>query len=582
MNTLIDNFEIIIDSPNGIEKARQLVLQLAVQGKLTEQWRKENQDVEPASELLKKIKAEKEKLIKEGRIKKKKELEPVTDQEKPFNLTNGWKWERLAHLVSILGDGIHGTPTYDDYGDYYFVNGNNLSNGKIVIKDKTRKVNCSQFEKYKKPLNNRTVLVSINGTLGNVAFYKNEQIILGKSACYFNLFEGIEKEYIKCLIDSPYYLEYANSMATGTTIKNVSLRAMREFPVPVPNTIEQKRIVEKVDSLMSFLDEIEEKRNRREEKRIQLNTSSLDKLVNSKDGKEFKLNWNRITDNFDKLYSVTENVDKLKQTILQLAVQGKLTEQWRKENPKVEPANELLKKIKVEKEKLIKEGKIKKEPARRGGKDLPPIKDEEKPFELPESWEWVRLYSITNIIAGFGFSSHDFSKVNGVRTIKITNVGVQKLVESEDFLPSNFSKEYSDYLVQADDLVIALTRPYIHDGLKICRVTDSYDNALLNQRVGAIKRISKFGLDYLYLYLTSSIVLNKYKARFQNTGLQPNLRMNDLYELEFPLPPMDEQKEIVKRVNELMMICDTLEQQIETKQQKQEKLVEAVVSKLAS
>jgi len=377
MEILFNNLDKLIDAPNGIEKARELILQLAVQGKLTEQDPKD----EPASELLKKIKKEKEKLIAEGKIKKQKELPPIKDDEKPFELPKGWEWVRLHNIVSLLGDGIHGTPEYDISGKYFFINGNNLSDGKIEIKSNTKTVSNSEYEKHKRNLNESTVLVSINGTIGNVAFYNNEKIILGKSACYFNLIPGVDKNYTKKVINTEYFLDYALSAATGTTIKNVSLRAMREFPFPLPPLNEQKRIVEKVNSLMALLDELEEKRERRNQKRIKLNNASLEKLLISKYDKELKTNWKRIEEYFSTLYSVPENVEKLKQAILQLAVQGKLV----KQDPNDEPASELLKKIKKEKEKLITEGKIKKQ------KELPPIKDEEKPFGLPEDWEWNRM-----------------------------------------------------------------------------------------------------------------------------------------------------------------------------------------------
>ena len=139
---------------------------------------------------------------------------------------------------------------------------------------------------------------------------------------------------------------------------------------------------------MALLDELEEKRERRNQKRIKLNNASLEKLLTSKDDKELKTNWKRIEENFSTLYSVQENVEKLKQAILQLAVQGKLV----KQDPNDEPASELLKKIKKEKEKLIAEGKIKKQ------NNLSKIKDEEKPFELPKGWEWVRLGEIITLI----------------------------------------------------------------------------------------------------------------------------------------------------------------------------------------
>ncbi|HLD55073.1 MAG TPA: restriction endonuclease subunit S [Candidatus Nanoarchaeia archaeon] len=236
-----------------LSSLRQSILSEAVQGKLVSQ----NKEDESAFELLKKIKKEKEKLIKEGKIKKGKELPAISDDEIPYELPKGWVWCRLGNLVSILGDGIHGTPNYTNNGECFFVNGNNLDNGKITIKENTKRVSEEECEKYKKKLNDRTILVSINGTLGNVAFYNNEKIMLGKSACYFNLLNDINKDYIKLIIETNYFLDYCFRNATGSTIKNVSLNSMRLFPIPLPPLPEQRQIVEKVDVLMSFCDELE-------------------------------------------------------------------------------------------------------------------------------------------------------------------------------------------------------------------------------------------------------------------------------------------------------------------------------------
>lgn len=160
-----------------------------------------------------------------------------------------WKEKKLSDITNILGDGLHGTPKYDKHGEYYFINGNNLEKGKITYRDNTKRASVLEYEKYKKNLNDRTILVSINGTLGNVAFYNNEKIILGKSACYFNLIEGIDKDFVKYIISSPYYLKYAHKEATGATIKNVSLKTMRDFIVPLPTLISQQNIVRKLDAL---------------------------------------------------------------------------------------------------------------------------------------------------------------------------------------------------------------------------------------------------------------------------------------------------------------------------------------------
>ena len=230
------------------EMMKKSILQEAVQGKLVPQ----DPNDETASLLLKKIAEEKKRLIKEGKIKKQKSLPEITENEIPFDIPESWEWVRLGNIVSILGDGIHGTPKYDDFGEFFFVNGNNLSNGKIEIKANTKRVNKSEFEKYKKALDDSSILVSINGTIGNVAFYNNEPVMLGKSACYFNLIERKLKPYMFWLIKTDYFMKYAFAKATGTTIKNVSLQAMNNFLVPLPSIDEQERIVGRVEELIPY------------------------------------------------------------------------------------------------------------------------------------------------------------------------------------------------------------------------------------------------------------------------------------------------------------------------------------------
>lgn len=153
-----------------------------------------------------------------------------------------WITTTLEECTDILGDGLHGTPKYTENGEYAFVNGNNLVDGEILIKKETKRVDYSQYEKYKKPLTNRTILVSINGTLGNVGVYGSEKIILGKSACYFNVKESVDKDFIYYIVSSPTFKQYLESNATGTTIKNISLKQMREYTFELPEIGEQKRI----------------------------------------------------------------------------------------------------------------------------------------------------------------------------------------------------------------------------------------------------------------------------------------------------------------------------------------------------
>ncbi|MFB2702344.1 restriction endonuclease subunit S [Aeromonas veronii] len=249
---LSTHFDTLFTTEASIDALKQSILQLAVMGKLVPQ----DPSDEPASALLDRIAAEKAQLVKEGKIKKQKPQSVLTEEEKAFELPNGWKWVRLQQLVTLLGDGLHGTPSYDENGDYFFVNGNNLDNGRITIKPDTKRVNKLEFEKYKKNLTDRTILVSINGSLGKVGFYAGEKIVLGKSACYFNLSGLLSKVYFKRVIESSYFTDYAFSKATGSTIKNLGLKAMNEFPIALPPIEEMKRIISRIEQLIALCDQL--------------------------------------------------------------------------------------------------------------------------------------------------------------------------------------------------------------------------------------------------------------------------------------------------------------------------------------
>ena len=156
---------------------------------------------------------------------------------------------RLEDITDKIGDGIHGTPEYDDNGDYYFVNGNNLMDGDIVFKKDTKRINEEQYLKNKRDLNKNTLLVSINGTLGNVAKYNNEKIILGKSACYMNVKDEYNVDYVYFVFESPEFKKYLQYGANGTTIKNVPLSAIRNYEISIPSKENQDKIVRILKSI---------------------------------------------------------------------------------------------------------------------------------------------------------------------------------------------------------------------------------------------------------------------------------------------------------------------------------------------
>lgn len=234
------------------EDMKKSLLQYAIEGKLVEQRPEEG----TAEELYRQIQEEKRRHVKEGKIKKEKPLPEIAKDEVQFDIPGSWKWVRLRDIISTLGDGIHGTPQFDKTGNYFFINGNNLVKGKIVVKSDTKKVSREVFEKYRKPLDKNTILISINGTIGNYAFYDSEPVILGKSACYFSLLSEISKEYICRLLNTQHFFDYVVKEATQTTIKNISLKSMRMLPVPLPPLAEQKRIVTKLEELLPLCERL--------------------------------------------------------------------------------------------------------------------------------------------------------------------------------------------------------------------------------------------------------------------------------------------------------------------------------------
>ena len=346
---------------------RQKILDLAIHGKLVPQ----DPNDEPASVLLERIRDEKERLIKEGKIKRPKKSKATSDKPHyPYELPKGWVWTTLSEITSIIGDGLHGTPQYDIFGNYFFINGNNLVNRTIVIKEGTKKVSDDEYVKYRKPLNERTILVSINGTIGNVGTYNGEKIILGKSACYFNLLPDISKSYICNIIESDYFRKYAFKSATGSTIKNVPLKAINDFYIPLPPLQEQRRIVESIEHRLSFVGYIE-----------------LDK---------------------EKLQ---ETIKKAKSKILDLAIHGKLVPQ----DPTDEPASKLLKRINPNAEITSDNGHYQKLPEGWAVCQLDSIVSYEQPTPyIVKSTDYDDSYSTPVLTAGKSFIIGYTNETNGV------------------------------------------------------------------------------------------------------------------------------------------------------------------------
>ena len=195
-----------------------------------------------------------------------------------------WEIVTLDELTYKIGDGIHSTPQYSSDGEYFFINGNNLTDGKIVILKETKKVSKEEFLIHKKVLSISTILLSINGTIGNIAFYNNEKIILGKSAAYINLNEKIEKELLYQLLQTKFIEKYFNDELTGSTIKNLGLGSIRNTPVPLPPLSEQKAIAQVLSDTDNLIQSLEKLINK---KRL-IKQGAMQKLFTPKDDWEIK------------------------------------------------------------------------------------------------------------------------------------------------------------------------------------------------------------------------------------------------------------------------------------------------------
>ena len=171
------------------------------------------------------------------------------------SLTNGeWREVILENIAMHIGDGLHGTPSFDPNGEFYFINGNNLKGGKIIIKPDTKRVSKEEAKKHKKDLSNKTILLSINGTIGNLAYYNHEKCMLGKSACYINVSDEANVSFLYYHFLSEEFQYYIEMVATGTTIPNVPLKGIRQYTFGLPPLPEQKAIAEVLSSLDDKID----------------------------------------------------------------------------------------------------------------------------------------------------------------------------------------------------------------------------------------------------------------------------------------------------------------------------------------
>ena len=481
------------------EQLKASILQYAMEGKLV----KQDPNDEPASELVKKIENEKNQLVEEGKIKKGRKTGAIAENEKTFDIPNSWSWIRLNAIANDIGDGLHGTPKYTSNGEYSFINGSNLKSGSISLVN-AKHIDKAEYEKIKINLDKKSILISLNGTLGNLAKYNNEKVALGKSAGYVVLTNNLVFDYIYVFLESPVFKSFYTQNYTGTTIKNIPLKALRNCPIPLPPIEEQKRIVAKIEKLMPLVDEYAESYNR------------LQKIDN-----EFE--------------------DKLKQSVLQYAMEGKLV----KQNPSDEPASELIKKIENEKAELVKEGKIKK------SKKLPAITDDEKPFDIPDSWEWVKLGNIVDYVQRGKSPKYD---KESTRYPIISQKCVQWdgiHLEFAKHLKEDFWEGLPSYrFVTKGDLLFNSTGTGTVG--RVIKVTEPFNKVPVDSHVTVIRLNQNICNSYILYFLMSPIIQKNLDDYLTGTTKQKELGLASIQNIVVSLPPLEEQKRIVAKIEKIM------------------------------
>lgn len=479
------------------EQLKASILQYAMEGKLV----KQDPNDEPADTLLNKIKIEREELVKAGNLKKPRKVQNVDDEDFKFNIPSSWSWCRLGNIILYLTDGAHKTPKYIDTKDGVpFLSVKDISSGKIDLTN-TKFISQETHEVLSKRCNpqKEDILLTKVGTTGIPVIVDTDvkfDLFVSVALLKFDN-KLIDTKYFKYLLESPLVQDQVRENTKGVGNKNWVLRDINNTLIVLPPLEEQKRIVAKIEKLMPLVDEYAESYNR------------LQKIDN-----EFE--------------------DKLKQSVLQYAMEGKLV----KQDPSDEPASELIKKIKNEKAELIKEGKIKK------SKKLPIITDDEKPFDIPDSWEWVRLGNIGDWGAGATPSRQHPEYYGGdILWLKTGDLNDGVIQDTSEKITEAGVANSSVKVNQPGNILIAMY------GATIGKLGIVGKTLVTNQACCGCTPFTGIYNLYLFYYLLSA---RSRLIELGSGGAQPNISKTKIENFTFPLPPLEEQKRIVTKIERFM------------------------------
>ena len=546
---LLSNLNLLATAPGGAAKLRELILTLAVQGKLVPQ----DPADEPASVLLQKIRAEKDRLIAEGKIKRDKPLAEIAEEEKPFELPAGWEWVRLGDITN------YGTTTKVErlQPDTWVLDMEDIekSSGRLL-----QRLRFAQ----RPALSDKNCFLAGDVLYGKLRPYLNKVLVADEDGVCttevipFRCYGNYVPQYFRLVLSSPFFLEYVNARSYGMKMPRLGTEDARKSVIPLPPLAEQSRIVTRVEALMRLCDALEAKGQLETTQHAQLVSTLLGTLTASTTPEELAENWQRVAQHFDLLLDRPEAIDALEQTLLQLAVRGLLVPQ----DPTDEPASALLQKIRAEKDRLIATGQIKRD------KPLPPITDEEKPFELPVGWEWVRLGALIELVSGQHLGPSEY--VDGLTASLPYLTGP---AEFGTLSPEPTRSTYERRAVAVCDDILITVKGSGVGKLNVVK----HDEVAISRQLMAIRPVL-LNAEFLMIFLQT--MAHYFQAKSIGIAI-PGIGREDVTHAEFGLPPLAEQSRIVTRVTALRRLCTDLRQRLAERQSVQARLAEALMAFVA-
>jgi type I restriction enzyme S subunit len=550
----------------GIKRLRELILDLAVRGKLVPQYTGD----EPASVLLDKIAIEKDKLVADNKIKKQKSLSAITGKECPFELPIGWQWSRLGS-VGLGATGKTPSTKHPEFfdGDIQFVGPGNITPQGVMLKSDKFLTELG-IEQSTSALLGDILMVCIGGSIGKSAIAK-ERIAFNQQ---INALRPIEllSDYLKIAVSTDVFYQSVIDKSTGSATPIINRGKWEELLVPVAPLAEQRRIVDKVDELMSLCDDLEQQTEESisaHQTLVEVLLATLTNPPQTTSGKadSFQQNWQRIAENFDVLFTTEHSIEQLKQTILQLAVMGKLVPQ----NLSDEPASVLLKKMDEEKELLIASKKIKKQ------KQLPELIEAEQSYILPSGWAYSYMQDICSLITDGTHQTPVYSE-NGRPFVSA------QCVKPFVFIPDKCryvsEEHYQGYIKnrkpEKGDVLLAR----VGAGIGEAAVID-IDLEFAIYVSTCLLKPYRIGIspDFLVVWLNSPVGRLFSETNTLGKGVsQGNLNLSLIRQFIVGIPPLSEQLRIVAKVNELMVMCEQLKTSLNEVQIIQLKFADTIVA----